>query len=178
MKLAYLAILALLELAAFAAAAPATGHGGSGQTGRGGQGNSGGHGNSGGNGRGGNGGSGNSSPTTHVSPSSRPSSHPKREPAAGPAVLLPLGTRGDLARCPADSVACPAAVGSDEWECVHYEDDLYSCGGCLTLGTGADCTALANVLAVGCEAAACVVYTCERGYTLVDGACVTGLVTQ
>ncbi|KAK4686156.1 hypothetical protein P7C73_g3967, partial [Tremellales sp. Uapishka_1] len=79
---------------------------------------------------------------------------------------LPLGTRNDLARCPETMMACPisALPTETEWECVHPDEDLYSCGGCSTMSTGEDCTSISSAQSVSCEAGACRVHSCEYGY--------------
>jgi hypothetical protein len=38
---------------------------------------------------------------------------------------------------------------------ISPEEDLYSCGGCATLGTGVDCTTIPSVLSVSCQVGAC-----------------------
>ncbi|KAK1925418.1 hypothetical protein DB88DRAFT_483850 [Papiliotrema laurentii] len=85
--------------------------------------------------------------------------------------VLPLGSKNDLARCPAPAIACPtdpispeAVSSSTEWECISPEEDLYSCGGCATLGTGMDCTTIPSVLSVSCQVGACQVHTCDVGF--------------
>lgn len=37
-----------------------------------------------------------------------------------------------------------------------YKEDLYSCGGCSTLGTGTDCSALPGARGVECSAGKCI----------------------
>lgn len=94
---------------------------------------------------------------------------------------LPLGSTDDLKRCPAGTMSCPtleapvlAGASSDApWECVNYLEDLYSCGGCTTLGTGVDCTALPGVRSVSCAAAQCVVHQCQAGFVQVGNECVS-----
>jgi len=39
---------------------------------------------------------------------------------------------------------------------ISYLEDLYSCGGCSTLATGLDCTAIPGVLAVSCSLGSCI----------------------
>ncbi|KAL7425067.1 Protein cpl1 [Cryptotrichosporon argae] len=92
--------------------------------------------------------------------------------------------------CPGGSVACPvppadladvtpASVAALEtslssladwfrvgFECIELETELNSCGGCLALGKGQDCTAIPNTRATGCEASSCVVYSCKEGYVV------------
>ncbi|WWC86406.1 uncharacterized protein L201_001282 [Kwoniella dendrophila CBS 6074] len=89
---------------------------------------------------------------------------------------LPLGALEDLARCPAQQMACPVSPMTDvelaqsnadtPYECVLSQEDLYSCGGCTTLGTGLDCTAIPGVLSVSCSIGVCDVYSCKPGFTV------------
>ncbi|WVQ85323.1 hypothetical protein IAT38_007488 [Cryptococcus sp. DSM 104549] len=97
--------------------------------------------------------------------------------------------------CPGGSVACPipgddvtaqSAQTLDEslnsladwfkvgFECVELDTELNSCGGCLALGSGQDCSLIANARATGCEAGACQVYSCFEGFVVSPdrGACV------
>ncbi|ODO07150.1 hypothetical protein L198_00729 [Cryptococcus wingfieldii CBS 7118] len=90
------------------------------------------------------------------------------------ATFAVLGAATDLARCPVEQMACPitslteselAAAGDDvPWECISPQEDLYSCGGCATLGTGIDCTAIAGVDSVSCTAGTCLVHSCQSGF--------------
>ncbi|WVQ97582.1 hypothetical protein IAU59_004696 [Kwoniella sp. CBS 9459] len=114
-------------------------------------------------------------------PSPSASGTKKKEKAAAAAnvalfVNLPLGAPEDLARCPATQMACPitplkdiellSATSETPFECISPQEDLYSCGGCATLGTGLDCTAIPGVLSVSCAVGTCNVHTCEEGYTI------------
>jgi hypothetical protein len=38
---------------------------------------------------------------------------------------------------------------------ISYLEDLYSCGGCETMGSGVDCTAIQGGLAVSCSLGLC-----------------------
>ncbi|WVQ82707.1 hypothetical protein IAT38_004839 [Cryptococcus sp. DSM 104549] len=97
----------------------------------------------------------------------------KPKPTAAP-TNLPLGAAVDLARCPAAQMACPVTPMTDKevlaagpdltFECVSPQEDLYSCGGCATLGTGLDCTAIAGVNSVSCVLGTCQVHSCQPGY--------------
>ena len=96
---------------------------------------------------------------------SGPSQH-KRSPRRSSS--LPFGVI-DSARCPEGGVACPigrSRSASALFECLQPDDDLESCGGCSSLGQGADCTAIAGARAVGCTAGLCEVYTCQRGFAV------------
>ncbi|WWD17993.1 hypothetical protein CI109_102439 [Kwoniella shandongensis] len=89
--------------------------------------------------------------------------------------------------CPGGSVACP--IPPDEitpesavtlqsglnsladwfkvgFECVELDTELNSCGGCLALGAGQDCTTILNARATGCEFGTCQVYSCFEGYVV------------
>ena len=90
--------------------------------------------------------------------------------------------------CPGGSVACPVYNGDDvtpesvdalekslsslaDWfkmgfECVELETELNSCGGCLAMGKGQDCSTIANARATGCESSSCIVYSCYDGYVV------------
>ncbi|ODN84379.1 hypothetical protein L202_00340 [Cryptococcus amylolentus CBS 6039] len=91
--------------------------------------------------------------------------------------------------CPGGSVACPitdeghqatpeSAAALDgslnslaDWfkigfECVELETELNSCGGCLALGSGQDCSLISNARATGCESGSCQVYSCFEGYVV------------
>ncbi|WVR06021.1 hypothetical protein IAU60_003049 [Kwoniella sp. DSM 27419] len=128
-----------------------------------------------------------------VGESARPSSSPSpggaRKRSAKPISLpsdLPLGTPEDLFRCPSTQLACPVTdtsaqelltlASSAPFECVSPLEDLYSCGGCATLGTGRDCTAIPGVVSVSCAIGSCNVHSCEQGYVISsDGhGCVLG----
>ncbi|WRT64307.1 uncharacterized protein IL334_001239 [Kwoniella shivajii] len=90
--------------------------------------------------------------------------------------ITPLGASEDLSRCLAKQMACPISPMTDiqlekstadtPYECVSPQEDLYSCGGCTTLGTGFDCTAIPGVLSVSCSVGLCNVHACEPAYTL------------
>jgi len=92
--------------------------------------------------------------------------------------------------CPGGSVACPipppsleditpaSAAALDgslnslaDWfkvgfECIELESELNSCGGCLALGSGQDCSTIPNARGTGCEVGSCQVYSCFDGYVV------------
>ncbi|WWC66552.1 uncharacterized protein I206_100455 [Kwoniella pini CBS 10737] len=88
--------------------------------------------------------------------------------------------------CPGGSIACPISeeVTSEsinklenslnslaDWfkvgfECVELDTELNSCGGCLALGSGQDCSLISNARATGCESGTCQVYSCFDGYVV------------
>ncbi|OCF54238.1 hypothetical protein L486_08151 [Kwoniella mangroviensis CBS 10435] len=126
-----------------------------------------------------------------VHESSRPSASPSgivRRKVQVPISTVPvvLGAPEDLARCPSQQIACPISpmslaevqtVSADTpYECITPQEDLYSCGGCATLGTGQDCTAIPGVLSVSCAVGQCNVYSCKAGFTLSsDGECLPNI---
>ncbi|GLB36163.1 hypothetical protein LshimejAT787_0304510 [Lyophyllum shimeji] len=67
--------------------------------------------------------------------------------------------------CPTGLDACPisGAKGGD-YECLDTATELESCGGCTSLGSGQDCTAIAGAWNVGCEQGRCIAYTCAGGF--------------
>ncbi|WVR04311.1 hypothetical protein IAU60_001311 [Kwoniella sp. DSM 27419] len=86
--------------------------------------------------------------------------------------------------CPGSMVSCNVPGVADSWECVDPTSDLESCGGCVygdytaqghnTTATGQDCTQLPGVRMGGstCTAGKCEIFSCKKGWTLRDGACV------
>jgi hypothetical protein len=53
-----------------------------------------------------------------------------------------------------------------DYECLDTTAELESCGGCVALGRGQDCTQIEGAWNVACEQGTCKVYTCEGGYRL------------
>ncbi|KAI5476149.1 hypothetical protein MNV49_000367 [Pseudohyphozyma bogoriensis] len=70
--------------------------------------------------------------------------------------------------CPASQRACPLPSGS--FECIDV-DELTSCGGCVSEGTGVDCLSLEGYQGVSCIAGKCVATSCASGYSLSHLAC-------
>lgn len=76
--------------------------------------------------------------------------------------------------CPPDMRACPSRkaasagylqnvfhtvlAGQENWECMDM-NELLSCGGCTSDGTGQDCTQISGVDGVGCESDRCTICT-------------------
>ncbi|QRV95871.1 choline transport protein [Ceratobasidium sp. AG-Ba] len=105
--------------------------------------------------------------------------HPshKPKPKRNQPILMPDGT---ISRCPSAMTACPleappslngeratATVSmNDPYECVKPEEDLYNCGGCTMLGKGTNCNAITGVRGTSCNDGKCMIYTCQKGYTL------------
>ncbi|WWC85466.1 uncharacterized protein L201_000330 [Kwoniella dendrophila CBS 6074] len=82
--------------------------------------------------------------------------------------------------CPRNKEVCEISFGSSRksslFECINTQTDLESCGGCMIPAkgklAGQDCTSIPNISAVSCQSGQCVVESCEKGYTLVNGECV------
>ncbi|KAI0783133.1 hypothetical protein C8Q75DRAFT_707670, partial [Abortiporus biennis] len=53
----------------------------------------------------------------------------------------------------------------DGFECVDFKFDLTSCGGCGSMDSKFDCTAIAGSKDVSCDMGTCQVHTCEKGFT-------------
>jgi len=67
--------------------------------------------------------------------------------------------------CPAGLDACPiTSAQNSDYECLDTATELESCGGCTSLGSGRDCTAIRGAWNVGCEQGHCAVYTCAGGF--------------
>ncbi|WVQ72706.1 hypothetical protein IAR50_002266 [Cryptococcus sp. DSM 104548] len=78
---------------------------------------------------------------------------------------MPENSAGAL--CPRGLAACPipgVAGALDQYECLDSSSDLQSCGGCVSLGSGQDCTALPGARWMGCNGGVCEVYSCKRGW--------------
>ncbi|WWD19347.1 hypothetical protein CI109_103806 [Kwoniella shandongensis] len=74
----------------------------------------------------------------------------------------------DASLCPSGFAACPipgAAANSGSYECLDAMTDLQSCGGCASMGTGVDCTAIAGARWMGCSKGQCEVFSCKKGWT-------------
>lgn len=66
----------------------------------------------------------------------------------------------------AEITACPLENGLSGWDCINTAATLESCGGCLSLGEGEDCTIIKGVDKVGCVHGKCVIGSCGEGYWL------------
>lgn len=76
----------------------------------------------------------------------------------------------DEKHCPTGFSACPIpGAAADAYECLDVTNELQSCGGCATLGTGQDCTQIPGARFMGCSAGQCAVYSCKRGWKLMNG---------
>ncbi|KDQ63744.1 hypothetical protein JAAARDRAFT_189284 [Jaapia argillacea MUCL 33604] len=93
-------------------------------------------------------------------PKPQPSGHSKRNHKSRSGGLCPTG----LEACPISGLTSRSGDGSFDYECLDTTQELESCGGCVSLGKGQDCTAITGAWNVGCEQGSCVVYTCAAGY--------------
>ncbi|ODN92099.1 hypothetical protein L198_05771 [Cryptococcus wingfieldii CBS 7118] len=76
---------------------------------------------------------------------------------------MPENSAGVL--CPKGLAACPIpGAALDQYECLDSTSELQSCGGCASLGSGQDCTALPGARWMGCNSGACEVYSCKPGW--------------
>lgn len=74
------------------------------------------------------------------------------------------------ALCPKNFAACPIPGRPQaEYECLNTLEDLQSCGGCTSMGTGQDCTAIRGAKWMGCVSGQCEVYSCQKGWRQVNG---------
>lgn len=73
----------------------------------------------------------------------------------------------------AEITACPVENGIG-WDCLNLASTLESCGGCMSIGEGQDCTLIKGADTVGCIHGKCVIGSCESGFYLDSekGACV------
>jgi len=84
------------------------------------------------------------------------------------------GSSASNFRCPTGHTACDLPLSrldpnSRAFECVNIQSDIESCGGCpsplsSSAKKGEDCTAIPNVLGVGCNQGVCSVLSCIRGF--------------
>ncbi|WVF67648.1 hypothetical protein IAT40_002407 [Kwoniella sp. CBS 6097] len=84
--------------------------------------------------------------------------------------VVPYGleTNANGQLCPASMAACPVDAASPKgaYECLDPMSEIQSCGGCATLATGRDCTAIPGARWMGCNAGQCEVYSCKKGWKL------------
>ncbi|ORX37778.1 hypothetical protein BD324DRAFT_650324 [Kockovaella imperatae] len=134
-------------------------------------------------------------PATPVTPAAPAQLQPRQAPAASKRMgkrkvkkSAPMAKKDYSSfLCPGGSVACPVHVGDitpatvtslqssldtlADWfkvgfECMELDTELNSCGGCLALGQGQDCSLIENAKATGCEDGHCQVYSCFDGYVV------------
>jgi hypothetical protein len=76
---------------------------------------------------------------------------------------LDANKNGEL--CPGRLAACPIEGGKEgSYECINAMEDLQSCGGCASMGTGVDCTLIEGARWMGCNVGKCEVYSCKPGF--------------
>ncbi|KNZ60339.1 hypothetical protein VP01_1568g2 [Puccinia sorghi] len=66
-------------------------------------------------------------------------------------------------------VACPISETSEftpstPYECLDTQQELTSCGGCVTLGNGTNCATLRGAGMSGCSNGKCTIFSCARGF--------------
>ncbi|EKM61526.1 uncharacterized protein PHACADRAFT_248197 [Phanerochaete carnosa HHB-10118-sp] len=70
--------------------------------------------------------------------------------------------------CSIDAQSSPTTLTEwirDGFECVDTFEDLTSCGGCGSVDTKYDCTAIKGAHAVSCVVGQCRIDSCTKGYT-------------
>ncbi|GAA6042644.1 hypothetical protein JCM8097_008264 [Rhodosporidiobolus ruineniae] len=68
--------------------------------------------------------------------------------------------------CPAQQAACAVGSSYGAFECIDTQTNLEQCGGCVTDGSGQDCTAIFGAEGVECSAGRCLVLSCVPGLTV------------
>jgi len=71
-----------------------------------------------------------------------------------------------LKDCPAFEDACPINSGLGGDECLDLQNDVSSCGGCVSKKEGENCLDIKGANGVGCLDGSCVVLSVLDGYTL------------
>ncbi|PLW20180.1 hypothetical protein PCANC_09848 [Puccinia coronata f. sp. avenae] len=89
-------------------------------------------------------------------------------PSAKARRSLPDSKKGDKPRCPSGLTACPISkttefTASTPYECIDTQQEINSCGGCVTLGNGTDCATLRGTGTSGCSSGKCTIFSCARG---------------
>ena len=106
-----------------------------------------------------------------VSPTGK-SGTKKRAPLQLPMVgtdIFGLDANREHKLCPTGLAACPIPGRTEsEYECLDSLNDLTSCGGCTSMGTGQDCTAIKGAKWMGCNMGTCEVYSCRAGFRKVN----------
>ncbi|KAA1064269.1 hypothetical protein PGTUg99_003500 [Puccinia graminis f. sp. tritici] len=99
-------------------------------------------------------------------------------PSAKARRSLPEKSPSDKPRCPSGLTACPISPVKDftpstPYECLDTQQEINSCGGCVTLGNGTDCALLRGAGMSGCSNGKCTIFSCARGfkYSKRDQAC-------
>ncbi|EIM92630.1 uncharacterized protein STEHIDRAFT_46142 [Stereum hirsutum FP-91666 SS1] len=77
--------------------------------------------------------------------------------------------------CPSELSVCPLSTShpntldellSNGFECVDFQTDLESCGGCGILEPSHNCMEIPGVQSVSCVIGGCQVNTCESGWVV------------
>lgn len=92
-------------------------------------------------------------------------------PSARAVRRSPPPTNPDHPRCPNGQTACPIShvisfTPSTPYECLDIHQEISSCGGCVTLGEGTDCSGLRGARSSGCSGGKCTIFSCARGFQL------------
>ncbi|KAI0051706.1 hypothetical protein FA95DRAFT_1534038 [Auriscalpium vulgare] len=100
-----------------------------------------------------------------------PPSHPQPPPSkpSGVHYKKRANTHRASNLCPRNLTACPISNANGltaDYECLDTKEELTSCGGCSSAGTGQDCTAIRGSWNVGCQAGTCAVFSCMSGFKL------------
>ncbi|KAK8854522.1 hypothetical protein IAR55_003261 [Kwoniella newhampshirensis] len=100
----------------------------------------------------------------------KPPTKYKRSFNALPQTIYGLEANFDSSLCPSGFAACPiegrsAFEADGGYECLDAMTDLQSCGGCASMGTGVDCTAIPGARWMGCSKGSCEVFSCKKGWT-------------
>ncbi|KAA1072961.1 hypothetical protein PGT21_033793 [Puccinia graminis f. sp. tritici] len=72
-------------------------------------------------------------------------------------------------KCPSGLTACPLSSRPSfkttaGFECLDIKQDTKSCGGCVSAGSGVDCSTLEGVASSGCSDGKCKIHSCKSEY--------------
>jgi len=73
----------------------------------------------------------------------------------------------DNSFCPNSLTACPIKVNgiaTGDKECIDTYADVSSCGGCLSMGAGKDCSKIPHAISPSCLGSECYVQECVSGF--------------
>lgn len=133
-------------------------------------------------------------PTTkHNHPSSTPHPHKPSSTPHAPQPSHHSGTKRspqshkgkrdmksrEPALCPNQLSACPirGMLLMGDYECLDVKEELQSCGGCVSIGEGQDCTAIAGSWNVGCEMGSCA-GSCGTWFKKIGGILINSFASQ
>ncbi|OAV91845.1 hypothetical protein PTTG_12311 [Puccinia triticina 1-1 BBBD Race 1] len=90
-------------------------------------------------------------------------------PSARARRSLPEKSAAYKPRCPSGLTACPISavkefMPSTPYECLDTQQEINSCGGCVTLGNGTNCALLRGAGMSGCSDGKCTIFSCARGF--------------